>query len=213
MTTQEVALPVPPEEPVVQARTKRRKVRRKNANENKRNALKNNEKIIAWKLAARKQGYFNSLVFKQLPTKGSEDYLAIIAERSKLLNHYWRLACEATQHDELQEHPVPENKEDEEETRKAARTELREFKKKPGYNLVLRQQRQMLSNLIENQEKAQRTATDNAWDEAVDDLGHREFLGDIPKRGTKAFKTRMAEEEYHEKYEATKAAQRDLMGL
>jgi len=196
--TDTVTLPTPPVPD--KSRSKRRKVRRTTANESKRTALKNNEKIIAWKLAARKRGYFNSLVFKQLPSKGSEDYLAIMEERAALLEHFWRIACQATQNDELVDLPTDPN-------------ELKELKKTTEYRAALRQQRQMLSNLIETQEKTQRAATEEAWNTALDELQHHEALGDIPKRGTKRFKERMTDADWKDKYLAVKAKQREIMGL
>lgn len=179
-------------------RGKRRKVRRQVANESKRDALRHNRKIIAWKLACRKLGYFKPLVFKQLPTKGTPAYNAIMKERGLLLTLYWRLACEATQRPDLYDLANPDTVDPE---------RLKVVKDTEEYKTVYNAQCKMLTALIADQETQQRGETKNAWERALDQLGCRASLGEIPKRGTNAFKLNMADPEWKDQYEAAKALQ------
>lgn len=183
-------------------RGKRRKVRRQKANESKRDALKHNRKITAWKLAARKLGYFTPLVFKQLPVKGTPEYNAIMKERTAILTLYWRLACEATQQPNLFDLANPD-KVDPERLKSVSFTE--------GYKDVYRAQCNMLTGLISDQETQQRADTCTAWENALDQLGYRDTLENVPKRGTKAFKSKMENGEWKKKFEEAKELQIRLL--
>jgi len=195
-------------------RRKRRKTRRVTVNVKKQTQMAQNEKMVAWKLASRMLGYFRPTAFQQLPAKGTESWQKIWDERSRILNQYWKLACDAALSPDLKW--IDCNDVDSlKTTKKKEWTDQQQMLKATlqtdQYKDVQKIQRTLLSEIYKNQRKKQDTRVVEAWEQAKHDVGTVDSFVNLPNRGTKTFKDMMADEATKELYDRTKTRQREIL--
>lgn len=193
---------------------KRRKPRRTVVNLKKQKQMAENEKMLAWKLASRKLGYFRPTAFQQLPGKGTKEWQDIWAERTNLLNHYWQLACDATNHVALKwinSKDIDVLKKTAMHERTAEQERLNDALSTADFREARRIQRSLLCEMYKCQQESQNSRVSATWEQAKRDIGTMETLADLPKRGTKRFKALLLQDDWKKQYQRTKMRHQELL--
>lgn len=192
---------------------KRRKPRRTEIDLKKQSQMAKNEKMVAWKLACRALGYFQPAAFQQLPGKGTEKWNEIWAERTRLLDQYWQLACD-TQHADLkwvQSSSVDKLRGVRKNQYTEEQQKLKDALATPEFRDVQRIQRTLLSGVYQSQRDDQNSRVSSFWEQAKADTGTTEMLAELPNRGTKRYQKLMADAENKKLFERTKTRHRELL--
>ena len=201
-------------------RKKRRKART-DVNVEKQKQMAVNERMVAWKLACREQGYFRHASFSRLPERNTEEWKKIWLTRTNLLNKFWRRAVAQAglkaKYGCLTAETIDSVKEITKRKRKVITIEDPKLKEvydlmqTEDYKKILGIQREFLSALYTKQRLQQSKQVSTTWKKAVDNCGNGDILGDtIIKPGTSEYKAKMQDPVFAKAFADAKVEQKKI---
>lgn len=224
-TTESTAGPTEPSgEPttVPVKRKKKRKVRRVGVSKQKQEQMAGNERMVAWKLACRKMGYFQQTSFNRLPMRESDSWKLIWKARTQLLDKHWKKAARQTglqkeyghltteQIDKVKALTKRKKKVVEFTEDQAEEKGIYELMQSDKYKTVLTKQRELLVALYDRQRQTQAKRVEKAWEQALEEIGTKATIGDLATT-SKGLRQQLTDKNWAEQYRRTKQRQKELL--